>query len=75
MKEAKTKIKVNSYWLVYVRSLDEMNKMQEIYDFAGIKTKFEYIGRANEQDELVVWIDKKPSKFIHNRKKEYAHYG
>jgi hypothetical protein len=24
---------------------------------------------------LVVWIDKKPSKFIHNRKKEYAHYG
>jgi len=78
MKEAKIKIKVNSYWLVYVRSLDEMNKMQEIYEFAGIKTKFEYIGQANEQTELVVWIDtyrKKPSKFIHNRKKEYAHYG
>jgi hypothetical protein len=75
MKAEKAKIKINSYWIVYVHSLNEYEKMQEIYEFAGIKTKFEYIGNANSQAELVVWIDKKPTNFIKKRKKEYAHYG
>lgn len=75
MKDTKIKIKVNPYWLVYVNNLSEMYQIDEIYEFAGIKIKYEYIGRANQQAELVVWIDKKPSKFIRNRKKEYAHYG
>jgi len=67
MKKVNTKI--FQYWVVKVGDYHEFDLVQEAYESAGIKTKFEEVGYLGAY-QAVFWVGKHPTKYIKDLKEE-----